>query len=80
MKPQDKAKELIEKFFWGPCRDKKQSKQCALIAVEEIINTTDMFGYGGTIYNDFETRKPTFVDRKHPSDYWRQVKEEIEKL
>jgi len=70
MIPQEKAKELLDKY-WIYLRAnllydeeaKEDAKQCALIAVDEIINS---------------------VDNEHVSDifndYWIDVKEEIEKL
>jgi len=70
MIPQEKAKELLNKY-WIYLRAnllydeeaKEDAKQCALIAVDEIINS---------------------VDNEHVSDifndYWIDVKEEIEKL
>jgi hypothetical protein len=78
MTPKEKAKELVDKFFeysyrvkWDIDKNKwehnfDQSKQCALIAVDEIINThllseKDVFGI-------------------HPVDYWNEVKKEIENL
>ena len=44
------------------------TKQCALICVDEIINT-DML-----IYED------TYVDKPSYLEYWKQVKAEIQKL
>jgi hypothetical protein len=56
MTPKEKAKELVDKFFeytyrvkWDIDKNKwehnfDQSKQCALIAVDEIINTL-LYGY-----------------------------------
>ena len=44
MKPQEKAEELISKFLWpqrafDELAKKKVAKECALIAVEEILNS-----------------------------------------
>jgi hypothetical protein len=78
MTPKEKAKELVNKLFefnqkvkWDSdnnewTHDYYQAKQCALIAVNEIINThllseKDIFGI-------------------HPVYYWEEVKQEIEKL
>ena len=55
MTPKEKAKELIEKFYW----DYDRAKQCALIAVDELIKAT------------------TPLTSTH---YWKEVKEEINKL
>jgi len=37
MTPQEKAKDLVEKFSNVPLLDSYEAKQCALIAVDEII-------------------------------------------
>lgn len=56
------------------------AKQCALIAVEEIIKGIEVFGYSGTFYDDPETGEMVCNDEKSPVNYWNQVKTEIEKL
>jgi len=70
MIPKDKAKELIYKFYpnvqWKlgqeDCLDR--AKQCALIAVDEILN-----------FRTFLKSMP-LEDIK----YWQEIKHEIEKL
>jgi len=63
MTAKEKAEELIDKMWLhsgaqdGAWMDKDMAKQCALIAVNEILNEPDS--------SDF---------------YWREVKQEIEKL
>jgi len=74
MTPEEKAKELVEKFMgyayapWHGGEDEmsqeEAAKQCALLAVEEVIN------------NLFSNHKAS----KIANDYWQQVKEEINKL
>ena len=75
--PKEKAEELVEKYF----RDELlhydlsyiQAKECALIAVDEIINSSPslpILGDGGTFGEDIELSKI----------YWQEVKEEIKKL
>jgi hypothetical protein len=73
MTPQEKAKELFKKYY----RDSDllvedlsyiQAKECALIAVEEIINAN------GLHPND------TDYDYNKAEVYWEQVKTEIENL
>jgi len=64
--PKEKAIELVEKYayhLWidGVC-DYDNAKQCALIAVDEMIE--ESIGY-------------LSVDR---NKYWKEVKQEIEKL
>jgi hypothetical protein len=75
MKPKEKAEELIDKFenYSFMDIDKRISsfnsaKQCALIAVDEIINT-------GLLLDS-----SIYVMVKTSLDYWQQVKQEIEKL
>jgi hypothetical protein len=68
--PKDKAKELVDKFLkqslWM-----YQAKGCALIAVDEIINTLN------SDIRDLDVRGNILLDL---IEYWREVKEEIEKL
>lgn len=68
MKAEEKAKELVEKFWnqfnylveYGDTRS--EAKQCALICVDEIIEAINGLQY----------------ERK--TDYWENVRKEIEKL
>ena len=72
MTPQEKAKQLYNKFnphclvknFYGDDVEVASTKQSALIAVDEIINCTKN-GLGLT---------------KYSKEYWQEVKQEIEKL
>jgi hypothetical protein len=50
------------------------AKQCAIVAVDEIIEATNMYQYG--INNSLEHIPAKIV--KHP--YWQEVKQEIENL
>jgi pentose-5-phosphate-3-epimerase len=64
----EKAKELVEKYayhLWidGIC-DYEQAKQCALIAVDEILDASLYY---------FDELSPYVI-------YWQEVKKEIEKL
>ena len=73
MTSKQKAKELFDKFRvkvhdrdGTSAMNGFEAKQCALIAVDEILNThllseKDIFGI-------------------HPVDYWNEVKKEIENL
>jgi hypothetical protein len=69
----EKAKELVDKMYatQGPENGitEDEAKQCALIAVEEAekseYNVLIKFG---------------FVTENYKSDYWQEVKQEIEKL
>ena len=72
MKPKDKAIELVDRMFDVDLKDEEQqtsmkyshAKQCALIAVDEIIN----------LYDAEEKMGEAFIE------YWQEVKQEIEKL
>jgi len=78
MTPQEKADELFWKyrpiiagkqFVTGlvlMSEAKELTKQCALIAVEEILNTLYSIPFGNALDNELE--------------YWNEVKQEIEKL
>jgi hypothetical protein len=75
MKAKDKAKELVDKYinlypsyivmFPGDIdKAEKDIKQCALIAVDEILDASLYY---------FDELSPYVI-------YWQQVKQEIEKL
>lgn len=83
MTPKEKAKELVDKFYqttpnecWinQPIGLKeeykawKQAKQCSLIAVDEIIETEIL------IDEDIYVETPSYLQ------YWKEVKQEIEKI
>jgi hypothetical protein len=62
MKPQQKAKQLIDKFTVVGLQQRNEGIQCALIAVDEVISVIDP-----------ETNFVTWL-------YWKEVKQELEKL
>ena len=75
MTPKEKAKELICKFKyntrawnetngWQDCS--YNAKQCAIIAVDEILDSIDWDYYEGS--------------KQTENMYWKEVKQEIEKL
>jgi hypothetical protein len=68
MKAQEKAIELVNKFGTVGLQQREEGIQCALIAVDEIINT-------GLLLDS-----SIYVTVKTSLDYWQQVKQEIEKL
>ena len=87
MKPKEKAIELVNKFIdYVNCWDDESAdpnytqaynyaKQCALIAVEEVLNSRPSLpieAFGGSI-NMGECIKLSI-------QYWQEVKQEIEKL
>jgi hypothetical protein len=78
--PKEKAKELVDKYFkllnyeFGDLvysLSDKQPHQCALIVVDEIINTLNHD------IRDLDVRGNILLDL---IKYWREVKQEIEKL
>jgi hypothetical protein len=71
MAPQEKAVELVNKYLQIYDGRVSFAKQCALIAVDEILNTLNMD------IRDVDVRGNILLDL---IDYWKQVKEEIEKL
>jgi hypothetical protein len=76
MTPQEKAKELVNKYknpfnrigCIPPSETMFDStaKECALIAVDEVMNA--------------DWYIPTFEDNKKWTSYWKEVEQEIEKL
>ena len=70
MTPKEKAQELVDKY-WGKgiTNDKEIAKQCALIAVDEIINNFGLFSEGKKHYCSYNT-----------IEYYEQVKIEIQNL
>jgi hypothetical protein len=71
MTPKEKAKQLVEKFTdieneYNEYSDFKQAKQCALIAVDELIKTVDMC--------------IPHLNAETYAGYWKEVKCEIEVL
>jgi hypothetical protein len=87
MTPKEKAEELVNKMYntehcgikhipnqrYCDCSDISyfQSKQCALIAVDEIIEElAEIWGHYGNIESQIEERQ----------SYWLEIKQEIEKL
>jgi hypothetical protein len=80
MTPKEKAGELLNKIYGEtPVRsiiseieqDRQYAKQCALIAVDEIIKANPTGEYGDPFIGN------KVYDNK---SYWREVKQEIEKL
>jgi hypothetical protein len=72
----EKAKELVGKYMpyvdWNGFNEKRaliNAKQCALLAVDEIIDILEINGFTLQEYHD-----------KGTLEYWIHVKDEIEKL
>lgn len=70
MTPKEKADELIRKYY---SIGAIEVKQCALIAVDEMLNNAG-FIWGG---RDTETG---MTARDQYRKYWQEVKQEIEKI
>jgi hypothetical protein len=64
MIPKEKAKELFWEFFH--IVNKREAKQCAIIAVDKILIELTNIPYG--------------IDYINRRDYWQEVKQEIEKI
>ena len=87
MTPKEKAKELVERYDFILTHDgldimdeeltMLDRKQCALIAVDEILNEIPEF-----FKDSIQTFKGNIkIDVPNCSyDFWKQVKQEIEKL
>ena len=72
MTPKEKAYDLMIKFFkLSYCIDARErhynSKECALIAVDEILN-------------EYKRNEPLSTHENYRFKYWQEVKQEIEKL
>ena len=66
MTPQEKALNLYNRMIVDFTIDKWQSKQCALIVVDELEKQE------ATLLN--------YNSESYSSEYWQEVKQEIEKL
>jgi len=77
MTPQEKASELVEKFYMSlPMLNSyedaiNESKKCALITVDEILLATSIITVKQSHHRAEEIEY---------SNYWQEVKEELEKL
>lgn len=75
MTPEEKANELVEKFYQiklynkhaGENEEIEHAKQCALICVDEIMNCDAIFHANNKETNDEKL-------------YWQKVKEQIESI
>jgi len=65
MTPKEKAIELVTKYYGHFTAHMSIAKKCALIAVDEIIEAAEWYE------SDYHYKKV---------EYWREVKQEIEKL
>ena len=86
MTPKEKAEDLVSRFIIytnlfnpdnpnnnGWEKDIDSAKQCALIAVDEIMESNADFAFSLNMWGDNQS----YVDCEN---YWNEVKTEIEKL
>jgi len=70
MTPKEKANQLVDNYWLmdkiNPSLSKEQAKQCALIAVDELIKIHYLL--------------TTTHDTSPSINYWKEVKKELEKL
>jgi hypothetical protein len=66
MTPKDKAKELVDKFTVVGLQQRNEGIQCAIIAVDEILDVIKLMPYG--------------MQYLSARDYFEEVKEEIQKF
>lgn len=68
MTPKEKAKYIYFKYYGKITLSKSKAKQCALLAVDEILKLESNNGYY------FDGTNVTSIS------YWQEVKQEIDKL
>jgi hypothetical protein len=69
MTPKEKAEQLLNRFWFDTTLDElEQAKDCALIAVDEMLNGIS------------ETWEVGSYDFESTNDFWQSVKKQIEKL
>jgi hypothetical protein len=81
MTPKEKALDLIDRYYWtfGDGYLGQQHIQCALIAVNELINEVYNISHQYTAVYNNETKFYNYTDSKELK-FWKEVKHEIEKL
>jgi len=83
--PKEKANELVDNYWLmdkiNPFLSKEQAKQCALIAVDEILNSVPLEPNFAD-WDDCGGEHRYFYDaqKTHALHFWQEVKKEIEKL
>jgi hypothetical protein len=80
MTPQEKAKELVDKFSIVGLQQRNEGVACALIAVDEIL-----YAYPHTYEMEKVSTKAgediyMIMNVRSNIAYWQEVKQEIEKL
>jgi hypothetical protein len=82
MTPKEKAIDLVDRYYWtfGEGYLGEQHIQCALIAVDEILNSyPHTFGINKEYTKDGEL-VTSMVNIRPNISYWQEVKKEIEAL
>jgi hypothetical protein len=74
MTPKEKAEELVDKFRISKAITESYAKQCALIAVDELIK------YHDDLMDVVRYELPSNIVAVIPYKYWDDVKQETEKL
>jgi len=77
MTPKKKAKELVDKFSLVGLQQRNEGIQCALIAVDEILELKETQEEYQIQYDNGEWSRE--IGYRY-SKYWQEVKTEIEKL
>ena len=75
MTPKEKAIDLVDKMYHYQWREKQRAKECALIAVDELIRFEKA---SINLMNDFMKVVNLGFERK--GYYYEEVKQEIENL
>ena len=78
MTPKEKAEQLLNRFYFDTTLNElEEAKDCALIAVDEIIKSQPSFPMAWNLGIEING----LVDNAmFPSNYYQDVKHEIEKL
>ena len=81
MTPKEKAFSLYFKFIRDVIADDQKAKQCAIIALDEIIKSEPRYP-NDVDWDDVGATHQYYYEAQHEEalNYWKQVKEEIEKL
>ena len=81
MKPKEKAFSLYFKFIRDVIADDQKAKQCAIIAVDDIIESGPRYP-NDVDWDDVGATHQYYYEAQHEEalNYWKQVKQEIELL
>ena len=81
MTPKEKAFSLYFKFIRDVIADDQKAKQCAIIALDEIIKSEPRYP-NDVDWDDVGATHQYYYEAQHEEalNYWKQVKQEIEKL